>query len=50
MILILDIWKKKQYANDLGSIMYNMVCIRSDVAHVISILTRFMANPRPEHY
>jgi transposase InsO family protein len=42
--------QKVPYANAVGSVMYTMVCTRPDVAHAISILSRFMANPGPEHW
>ncbi|XP_022891704.1 ankyrin repeat domain-containing protein 50-like [Olea europaea var. sylvestris] len=37
--------EKVPYANAVGYIMYTMVCTRPDVAHAISTLSRFMANP-----
>lgn len=33
----------------MGSIMYTMVCTRTNVAHVISTLSIFMSNPGFEH-
>lgn len=38
------------YANVIGSVMYLMVCTRPDLAHGISILSRFMGNPGEEHW
>ena len=38
------------YSNVVGSIMYSMVCTRADLAHAISSLSRFMSNPRKEHW
>lgn len=38
------------YANTIGSIMYLMVCTRPDLAHSISILSRFMSNPGETHW
>ena len=32
------------YASGVGSIMYKMVCSRPDLAYVVSIMSRFMAN------
>ena len=37
------------YTNVVGSIMYTMVCTRPDLAYSLSILSRFMANPRKPH-
>lgn len=42
--------EKIPYANAVGSVMYTMVCTRPDVAHAISTLSRFMANPGLEHW
>lgn len=33
------------YENGVGSIMYGMVCSRTDLAYAISVVSRFMANP-----
>lgn len=38
------------YANGIGSIMYTMVCTRPDLAHCISVLSRFMADPGRQHW
>ena len=38
------------YANVIGSLMYAMVCSQPNIAHSISILSRFMANPGKEHW
>jgi len=45
-----DRMSKVPYANVIGSIMYLMVCTRPDLAHSISILSRFMGNPSEEHW
>lgn len=42
--------QKVSYTNVVGSVMYTMVCTRLDVAHAISILSRFIVNPGPEHW
>lgn len=42
--------QKVPYSNVVGSVMYTMVCTRPDVAHAISTLSRFIANPSPEHW
>lgn len=38
------------YENAVGSLMYLMVCTRPDLAHSMSIVSRFMANPWREHW
>ena len=38
------------YSNAVGSIMYNMICTRPNLAYSISVLSRYMANPRREHW
>jgi len=37
------------YASGVGSIMYVMVCSRPDLAYVVNIVSRFMANPGIVH-
>lgn len=34
------------YASTVGSFMYGMICTRSDIAHVVSVVSRYMANPK----
>ena len=38
------------YASGVGSVMYGMVCSRPDLAHAISLVSRFMANPGQAHW
>ena len=38
------------YASAVGSLMYIMVCTRSDLSQVISIVSRYMHNPRRGHW
>ncbi|XP_031281789.1 secreted RxLR effector protein 161-like [Pistacia vera] len=38
------------YANVMGSLMYAMIGTRSDLAFVISLLSRYMSNPGMEHW
>ncbi|RZB80703.1 Retrovirus-related Pol polyprotein from transposon TNT 1-94 [Glycine soja] len=38
------------YANVVGSLMYAMVCTRPDIAHAVSLVSRFMANPGKAHW
>jgi hypothetical protein len=37
------------YTNAVGSLMYAMVCTRLDISHVVSMVNRYMANPRKEY-
>lgn len=37
------------YTRGVGSIMYRMVCKRPDLVYTISMVSRFMANPRRPH-
>lgn len=38
------------YSNAVGSIMYAMVCTRPDIAHAVSVVSRYMANPGKLHW
>ncbi|GJY83828.1 hypothetical protein Tco_0497204 [Tanacetum coccineum] len=38
------------YASVVGSLMYVMVCTRPDIAHAMSVGSRYMAHPRKEHW
>nr|GEV55292.1 copia LTR rider [Tanacetum cinerariifolium] len=38
------------YASVVGSLMYVMVCTRPDVAHAMSVASRYMAHPEKEHW
>ena len=38
------------YASAVGSLMYAMVCTRSDIAHAVGVVNRYMANPGKEHW
>ena len=37
------------YASVVGSLMYAMVCTRLDLAQEVSVVNRYMSNPRKEH-
>ena len=37
------------YVSAVGSIMYTILCTRSDVAYALSIVSRFQADPRKDH-
>ena len=41
---------KVPYASCVGSLMYSMVCTRPDLAHSMSVVSRFIANPGAEHW
>lgn len=38
------------YSNIVGSIMYSMICSRPDVAHSVSVSSRFMSNYGRQHW
>ena len=38
------------YASAIGSLMYAMVCTRPDLAHAVSVVSRFMSQPGKEHW
>ncbi|CAM8959954.1 unnamed protein product [Rhodiola kirilowii] len=38
------------YANAIGSVMYAIISSRPDLSYDISLLSRFMSNPGPEHW
>lgn len=37
------------YANAIGSLMYGMIYSWPDIAYAVSVLSRYMANPRRVH-
>ena len=41
---------KVPYACAVGSLMYAMVCTRPDIAHAVSVVSRFMSKPSKEHW
>uniref|UniRef100_A0A2N9GFK1 CCHC-type domain-containing protein n=1 Tax=Fagus sylvatica TaxID=28930 RepID=A0A2N9GFK1_FAGSY len=41
---------KVPYASAVGCLMYAMVCTRPDLAHAMSTVSRYMANPGREHW
>ena len=41
---------KVPYASAVGSLMYAMVYTRLDIAYVVSIVIRFLSNPRRQHW
>ncbi|KAH9725257.1 hypothetical protein KPL70_007804 [Citrus sinensis] len=38
------------YANAVGCLMYAMVLTKPDISHVVSVVSRYMASPRKEHW
>jgi transposase InsO family protein len=42
--------KDKPFNSALGACMYAMVGTRPDIAYAIGVLSRYMADPRPEHW
>eukprot|EP00253_Pinus_taeda_P016293 PITA_16293 len=38
------------YASEIGSLMYAIVCTRLDIAHVVGVLSGFIAKPGKEHW
>ncbi|GAA0162525.1 transmembrane signal receptor [Lithospermum erythrorhizon] len=38
------------YNSAVGSLMYAMVCTRSDISQAVSVVSRFMANPGKAHW
>ena len=36
---------KVPYASAMGCLMYVMVCTRPDLAHAMSVVSKYMANP-----
>ena len=38
------------YANVVGNLMYAMVSTRPNISHAVGVVSRFMANPREEHW
>ena len=38
------------YASAVGSLMFAMVCTRSDIAHAVGVVSKYMANPGKEHW
>ena len=38
------------YASAIGSIMYAMLCTRPDIAHALSVTSRYQVDPGLEHW
>ena len=46
----MDYMSKVPYASAIGSLMYAMVCTRSDIAHLVGVVSKFMSRPRKQHW
>ena len=46
----MDHMSKVPYALAIDSLMYAMVCIRSNIAHVVEVVNRFMSRPGRQHW
>ena len=46
---VIKIWGNFPYAPMLGSIMYAMKSTRPDLCHAVSILARYIKDPKKEH-
>ena len=44
-----DHMSKVPYALAIGSLMYAMVYIRSDIAHAVGVVSGYMSRPRKQH-
>ena len=42
--------EKVPYVYAVGSLMYAIVCTRPDIAQAVGFVSRFLANPRKEHW
>jgi len=41
---------KVPYSSAVGSLMYAMVCTRPDIGYAVGVVSRFLSNPRKEHW
>ena len=41
---------KISYASAIGSLMYTMLYTRPDIAHAMSVMSRYQSNPGEEHW
>jgi hypothetical protein len=41
---------KVPYASAVGCLMYDMVCTKPYLAHAVSVVSKYMANPRRQHW
>ena len=45
----IECMSKIPYASVIGSLMYAMLCTRPDIAHAVSVTSRYQSNPDEEH-
>ena len=45
-----DKMSKAPYASIVGSLMYDTVCTRPNIAHAMGFVSRYMSHPRIEHW
>ncbi|XP_056860138.1 secreted RxLR effector protein 161-like [Raphanus sativus] len=45
-----DYMSRVPYARAVGSLIYVIVCARSDLAHAVSVVSWFIVQPRKEHW
>ena len=45
-----DYMSKVPYTSAIGSLMFAMMCIRPDIAHVVEVVSRFMSRPGKQHW
>ena len=41
---------KVPYSSAVGSLMYAMICTRSDIAYAVGVVSRYMSNPSKKHW
>jgi hypothetical protein len=41
---------KVPYASAVGCLMYAMICTRPDLAHAVSVVSKYMVNPGRQHW
>lgn len=41
---------KVPYSSVVGSLMYAMICTRSDIAYVVGVVSSFLLNLEKEHW
>lgn len=46
----IDVMTRIPYASAIGSIMYGMLCTRSDVAHALSVTSIYQSNPGQSYW
>ena len=46
----IECMSKIPYASTIGSLMYAMLCTRPDIAHAVSVTSRYQSNPGKEYW